>query len=345
MQILLLLFLCFTIALAQVSRQNLTPSGPSVSRIMLGSLYLHASSGAESAATLIKTAFDQGIDTFDLAVLYDRGGARLVFGQGVALLQQSDPSFRSKIQVVAKMGLIWRNNNVVFDTSVAGLNSQLNDYLREIPGGYVDFVMLHGQDNNMDVQGVAQLWCSWLSQGKARYFGVSNHDSLHYSNFNDALQAHCNKGLVTNEIEVSTLYPDHNTNGRAGGFPQADYHYFNGQVASLAWGPEGGAPDGSGNRLFGNAGTPADHAKAALIRPVLQAVGTELGAAADQVELAFLLKYPSNMVPIIGTIRPDRVISQAQSESIAARMTRAQWQRIADVAGADGTVPWPPGEN
>jgi len=310
---------------------------------MLGSLFLRASVGAGTASTLIKTAFDQGIDTFDLAVIYDRGGARLVFGQGVALIQQSDPTFRSKIQVVAKMGLIWRNNNVVIDTSIAGLNNQLNDYLREIPGNYVDFVMLHTQDNNMDVGGVAQLWCNWLSQGKTRYFGVSNHDGPHYANFDAALRARCNRGLVTNEIEVSTLYPNHDSYGRAGGFPQADYHYFNGRVASLAWGPVGGDPNGSGNRLFGNAGSPADRARAATIRPILAAVGTELGAPSDVVELAFLLKYPSNLVPIIGTTKPARVITQAQSESVAARMTRAQWQRIADVAGVRGTVPWPPG--
>jgi len=58
-----------------------------------------------------------------------------------------------------------------------------------------------------------------------------------------------------------------------------------------------------------------------------------------------LLKYPANIVPIIGSTRPDRVIAQARSsESVAARMTRAQWQRIADVAGVVGTVPWPPAE-
>jgi len=116
-------------------------------------------------------------------------------------------------------------------------------------------------------------------------------------------------------------------------------------VACFGWGPEGGDPNGSGNRLFGNSGTPADRAKAARIRPVLEAVGAELGAPAEQVELAFLLKYPANIVPIIGTTRPDRVILQSRSEVVAARMTREQWQRIADVADAHTTVPWPPGAN
>jgi len=341
----LLFLLCLTIALAQVSRQNLTVNGPSVSRIMLGTLNLPLSGGAQAASVLIKTAFAQGIDTYDLAVIYDHGGARMVFGQAVALLQQSDPNFRSKIQVVAKMGLVFVDGNVTIDTSIDGLNNQLNDYLKEIPGNYVDFVVLHTQDVNMDVAGVAQLWCTWLSLGKTRYFGVSNHDGLHYSNFDAALRARCKQGLVTNEIEISTLNPSHDTYGRAGGFPQADYHYFNGRVACLAWGPEGGAPDGTGNRLFGNAGSAADHAKAALVRPVLEAVGMELGATPDLVELAFLLKYPSNIVPIIGTIKPERVITQTKSESVAAKMTIEQWQRIATVADAHGTVPWPPGVN
>jgi len=337
--ILLLSLLFLSLVLSQVSRQNLTPAGPEVSRIQLGTLNLRPSDGAEAASVLVKTAFDRGITTFDLAVVYLSSG---VFGQAVQILQGSDPNFRSKIEVVAKMGLIWRDGNVVVDTSIDGLNSQFNNYLNEIPGGYMDFVMLHIQDNDMDVQGVAQLWCSWRSAGKARYFGVSNYDPVAYTNFDAALRAHCNLGLVTNQIEVSTLYPGDNTYAHPGGFPLTDYHYFNGRVSVLAWGPEGGHPDGIGNRLFGDAGTPDDHLRAARIRPVLQEVAAELGATEDQVELAFLLKYPADIVPIIGTNKPARLITQAQSESVAAAMTIAQWQKIATVSNVQGTVPWPP---
>jgi len=243
------------------------------------------------------------------------------------------------------MGLVWKDGQVVIDTSIDGLNGQLNDYLSEVPGGYVDFVMLHSQDDEMDVQGVAQLWCTWQNAGKTRYFGVSNHDNNAYNNFDAALKAHCNAGLVTNQIEVSTLYPGLNTYGNPGGFPLADYHYLNGRVSILVWGPEGGHPYGIGNRLFGDAGTPADQAKAALIRPVLATVAAALNATEDQVELAWLLKYPSNMVPIIGTNKPARVLVQARSESVAAWMTIDQWQQIATVADAHGTVPWPPPSN
>jgi len=337
-----LLSLLSLVVLGLVSRQKLTPAGPEVSRIQLGTLNIPLSIGGPTVATIIRTAFDQGITTFDLAVVYDRGGAREVFGQAVALLQQSDSQFRSKIEVIAKMGLVWKDDQVVIDTSIDGLNGQLDDYLNQVPGGYVDFVMLHSQDDEMDVQGVAQLWCSWRSAGKARYFGVSNHDNTAFVNFDAALKANCGTGLVTNQIEVSTLYPALNTYGQPGGFPLTDYHYLNGEMSVLAWGPEGGHPYGIGNRLFGDAGTPEDQVKAAKIRPVLQSLAIALNATEDQVELAFLLKYPANIVPIIGSNKPARVILQAQSELVAARMTIDQWQEIATAADAHGTVPWPP---
>jgi len=337
MKAILLSLLFLSLVLAQVSRQNLTPAGPEVSRIQLGTLNLRPSDGAEAASVLVKTAFDLGITTFDLAVVYQSSG---VFGQAVAILQESDPNFRGKIEVVAKMGLIWRDGNVVVDTSIDGLNDQLANYLNEVPGGYMDFVMLHVQDNDMDVQGVAQLWCNWRSTGRARYFGVSNHDPNAYANFDAALRAHCNLGLVTNQVEISTLYPFNEPH--PGGFPLADYHYFNGRVCCQAWGPEGGHPDGIGNRLFGDVGTPEEQARAAKIRPVLQEVAAELGATEDQVELAFLLKYPANIVPIIGTTKPARVSIQAQSERVAAAMTIEQWQQIATISDVVATIPWPP---
>jgi len=176
---------------------------------------------------------------------------------------------------------------------------------------------------------------------KTRYFGVSNHDNKAFTNFDASLKALCGAGLVTNQIEVSTLYPDKNTYGHPGGFPLTDYHYFHGRISCLSWGPVGGHPYGIGNRLFGDAGTQDDHVRAAKIRLVLKEVGTELGATEDQVALAFLLKYPAGIVPIIGTTNPARVITQAQSESVAAKMTIAQWQKIATISNAQGTVPWP----
>lgn len=46
----------------------------------------------------------------------------------------------------------------------------------------------------------------------------------------------------------------------------------------------------------------------------------------DQVALAWLLKHPSRIVPVIGTVKEERLKAQAKATDL--ELTRAQWTRI-----------------
>jgi predicted oxidoreductase len=53
----------------------------------------------------------------------------------------------------------------------------------------------------------------------------------------------------------------------------------------------------------------------------------------DVVALAWLLRHPAQIIPIIGTMNPTRLMQQAAAGAVAERMTRAQWYHIADAVG------------
>ena len=87
------------------------------------------------------------------------------------------------------------------------------------------------------------------------------------------------------------------------------------RFSPMAWGPLGGG------RLFR-----ADGEQAVRLRKELGQIGKALGATLDQVALAWLLKHPARIVPILGTGKADRVRNAVQAERLD--LSREQWFRI-----------------
>jgi len=319
----LVILLCSTQTLCLVSRINLTETGPVVSRIAWGTLHLMEAKTPENALALIEHALSLGITTFDLSDVY--GGAEnclKLFGKALSL----KPELRSKMEIVAKMNV----GSPGYDTSREHLERILSDYLTYLPTSNVDIVLLHRQDYLMDVSEVSQVFHAWAASGKVKYFGTSNHDQNSYANL------HARIPLITNEIEVSVWAPETISPVGSGGISGntyftnsglVDFHYLQ-KTSVLAWGPLGGNPYGGTNRLFGISGP-----RQSTILAALQQIGNQLGEEQDVVALAWVLRHPAKIVPIIGTMNATRMTNQIRAELVAQKMTRGQWYTIARAAG------------
>jgi len=305
-----------------VGRINLTEGGPEVSRMAWGTLHLAEAPNVQTVLSLIENALSLGIITFDLSDVY--GGnekCMKLVGQALAL----KPGLRSKMEIIAKMDV---GNG--YDTSPEHLQQILNDYLAVLQTDYVDLVLLHRQDYLMDVGEVSQLFRQWKTEGKVRYFGTSNHEE------NSFLNLHARIPLVTNEIEASVWAPE--TIAPVGSGPISPDNYFTNSglvefhyrlnMSVLAWGPLGGDPYGGINRLFKMTGN-----RQTAVRKALQALGQQLNDLEDVVGLAWLMKHPANIVPIIGTLNPERMTNQTRAEQLSQKMTRKQWYDIARAVG------------
>jgi len=277
---------------------------------------------AEQARALIENALSLGITTFDLADVY--GGQEKcmrLFGQAINM----QPVLRSKMEIIAKMDVL---NG--YDTSKEHLEQVLADYLQYLQTDYLDMLLLHRQDYLMDVGEVSMLFREWKAAGKVRYFGTSNHDQNSFLNLNARIP------LVTNEIEVSVWAPE--TIAPLGSGPISPNTYFtnNGLVdfhyrlnsSVLAWGPLGGNPYGGINRLFKTAGP-----RQAIVLKALQLASQVLGDEEDVVALAWVLRHPAKIVPIIGTMDITRMTNQTRAEALMQKMTRKIWYDIARAIG------------
>ena len=78
----------------------------------------------------------------------------------------------------------------------------------------------------------------------------------------------------------------------------------------------------AGGRLFGE-----NSEKMWRMRMGLEGIAQELGGIPiDQLALAWLLRHPAGIVPIVGTFQPERLAVAAAAEGIT--LTREQWYRI-----------------
>ena len=69
------------------------------------------------------------------------------------------------------------------------------------------------------------------------------------------------------------------------------------------------------------AGDPRHH-----LLSVLDEVAGALGVSRTVVSLAWLLKHPSGIVPIVGSTRPERIRDAVKATTL--ELTREQWYRV-----------------
>ena len=113
--------------------------------------------------------------------------------------------------------------------------------------------------------------------------------------------------------------------------PSVAFHYSVGATI-LAWGPLGGDGWAGANRLF-KVGSPDDSQRNARVHSGLKTVAALLGDSEDVIAIAWLLRHPSRILPILGTMNPQRLANQTRAVAVAAAMTSVQWYHISDAAG------------
>jgi predicted oxidoreductase len=288
-----------------VSQIEMTKGGPLFSRIVAGMWRLAEwDLSPDQLLNWIDTVLDLGITTFDHADIYGDYQCEELFGRALA----PSPALRERIQLVTKCGIKLvserrpANKLKSYDTSQAHIIASVENSLRMLATDYIDLLLIHRPDPLMDADEVAEAFAELQRAGKVLYFGASNFAPRQYELLSSRLQ----QPLVTNQIELSVLYTDLFLDGTV---DQCQAR----RAAPMAWSPFGGG------RLF--TGTSA---QALRVRQVVSDIGREVGEATlDQVALAWLLKHPARIVPVLGTGNLDRVRSAVQAEHV--QITRQQW--------------------
>ena len=300
-----------------MTRIQLTEGGPIFSRIVAGIMRLREWDMDTSAlVNFIYQCLDLGITTFDHADIYGSYRVEELFGKALA----AEPSLRGRIELVTKCGIQLLSPNRPdtrvkhYDTSREHIIASAERSLRNFRTDVVDLLLIHRPDPLMDADEVAAALGELRAAGKIRHAGVSNFTPRQF----ELLQSRLDFPLVTNQIELSVLHLDPLHDGTLDQLQQW-------RVPPMAWSPV------AGGRLF----DPANE-RARRVRGALAAVGQELGASVDQVALAWLLRHPARVLPVMGTGKIERLREAAAAENVM--LDRQQWFAIWE-ASAGHEVP------
>jgi predicted oxidoreductase len=289
---------------------RLPRTGLEVSRLIYGCMRLPADYAAARPA--IHAALEAGINCFDHADIYGGGRCETVFGQ-----VWDDGVAREDIVLQSKCGI--RPGR--YDFSYEHLTSAVEGSLQRLRTDYLDLLLLHRPDVLMDPYEVAEAFDDLFAAGKVRYFGVSNFTPTQI----DLLAAVANQPLVANQIRLSLAFV-HAFDSYIVAGNREQSPPFRGEGAlehALLNGVSIQAYSPLGEGLLSGKPVGADRPALAATAAKIAALADELGASREAVALAWLLRHPSNIQPILGSTNPERIAGACAATEL--ELTREQW--------------------
>jgi predicted oxidoreductase len=286
-----------------VSRIEMAHGGPQFSRIAQGfGSVLRWNKSAEEMLNHVRRCTHLGITTMDLAAIYGDGRAETMLGDALAL----DPSLRDELEIVTKCAIgRWDTSLYHYNTSKAHILWSVEQSLTKLRTDRIDLLLIHRPDPLMDADEVAEAFDDLRQSGKVLHFGVSNFAPSQF----ELLASRLGFPLVTNEIEFSAMHLTAWFDGTLDLCQRL-------RIAPMAWGPLGRG------RIFREQNQWAEK-----LRQEMYAIGEELdGASLDQVAIAWILRHPARIVPILGTGKIERARSAAGADDL--ELSREQWFRV-----------------
>jgi predicted oxidoreductase len=233
----------------------------------------------------------KGVTTFDHADIYGDYTTEKEFG---AAFKESGVN-REAIQFISKCGIQLlsnhRSNKVKhYNYSKDYIISSARQSVKNLNTDYLDLLLLHRPSPLLNVDDVVEAVHYLKQEGIVREFGVSNFSITQMQ----LLEDHLN--IVSNQVSCSLTNPEMMFNG------VLDYCINKGQVAT-AWSPLG--------TYFKQTNTQTDR-----IAALLKSLCVKYNATEDQLLLAWLLKHPAKIHPVIGSTNPERVTLAVDSLAI-----------------------------
>jgi predicted oxidoreductase len=261
----------------------------------------------------VMAAYEAGYTLFDNADIYCRGECEKILGEALRKVG----GMRDRVLVLTKCGIRPAGSPNPespqrYDFSADYIIQACDESLRRLAIDTIDIYMLHRPDYLANPAEIAEAFSKLKQVGKVRHFGISNFRPTLVT----ALQVTCPMALIIHQIEISLAKLDAFTDGTL------DQCLIE-RITPMAWSPLAAGLIGEGAKRL----LPSQEGyKPGQIIPALDAVAQARGASRAAVAIAWLLKHPSVIQPIIGSANPSRIRDAAKAAEI--ELSREEWYRL-----------------
>ncbi len=253
----------------------------------------------------IEECLEMGLNDFDHADIYGHYSTEEEFGQ---VLKQR-PELRQKMQLTTKCGIKlptprrpdFRTQS--YDSTKAHIISSAEQSLKNLSTDYLDLLLIHRPDFLMDPSEIAEAFETLRSAGKVLHFGVSNFTPSQFDLLNSFTP------LVNNQVEISLTHLNPFEDGT---LDQCLKH----RIIPTAWSPLGGGA------IFSN--DPDE--QTVRIQKACDILCEKYNAGRDQIILAWLLKHPAGIIPVLGTTKVSRIAKALESTKI--NLSHQEWYEL-----------------
>ncbi|MFH7002991.1 aldo/keto reductase [Flavobacterium bizetiae] len=250
---------------------------------------------------LIQLCIENKITTFDHADIYGSYTTEADFGKAF----HNSKISREKLQLITKCGIQMiaesRPNKIKhYDYSKDYIVWSVEESLKKLKTDYVDVFLLHRPSPLMQADEIAEAVEKLKAEGKIIDFGLSNFTSSQTELIRQKTE------ISYNQVQFSATNFEPMIDG------SFDYMQTHG-IRPLSWNPLG--------TVFRE-----DTKKTRRLKKLLADLVQKYGFGSDTLLLAWILKHPSAVIPIAGTVNIARI--QALMKAVELEMDKEDWFAI-----------------
>ncbi|MEH7084082.1 aldo/keto reductase family oxidoreductase [Neobacillus drentensis] len=273
----------------------------------------------KEAERFVQSALEEGANFFDHADIYGSGTCEEIFADAIHM----NADIREKIILQSKCGI----RKGMFDFSKEYILESVDGILQRLKTEYLDVLLLHRPDALVEPEEVAEAFNILETSGKVRHFGVSNQNPMQIQ----LLKKFVKQPIVANQLQLSITNSTMISNGinvnmendsavnRDGSV--LDYCRLN-DITIQPWSPfQYGFFEGV---FLGSEKFPE-------LNQQIDEIAATYGVSNTTIAIAWLLRHPAHMQPVIGTMNIDRLKECCKASDI--QLTREEWYRIYRAAG------------
>ena len=231
---------------------------------------------------LIEKSVSLGINTFDHADIYGGYTTEKSFGNALSLSKID----RESIFLISKCGIQYPSDKrplkvKYYDYSKDHIRFSVENSLKNLKTDYLDVLLLHRPSPLMNPKEISEEIDKLKEEGKIKSFGVSNFTNSQIKFISKETK------VLWNQIEFSL------TNNHPMVDGTLDYLQEN-KIGVMAWSPLGS--------FFKE-----KNEKQKRITILFNELSEKYNCTHDQLLLAWILKHPANIYPVLGSTNPNRL--------------------------------------
>lgn len=289
-----------------------------VPAVAVGCMRINSLDKAE-AERFVQTALEEGANFFDHADIYGGGACEEIFADAIHM----NANIREQIILQSKCGI----RQGMFDFSKEHILNSVDGILKRLKTDYLDVLLLHRPDTLVEPEEVAEAFDKLESSGKVRHFGVSNQNPMQIQLLKKAVK----QPLVANQLQLSITNATMISSGINVNMENDSAVNRDGSILDFCrlhdmtiqpWSPfQYGFFEGV---FLGSDKFPELNQK-------IDEIADKYNVSNTTIAVAWLLRHPAHMQPVIGTMNIDRLKDCVKAGDVT--LTREEWYAIYRAAG------------